>query len=196
MNKKSSSLKSSSPSDASQQARNFVKLVTVTVSCGLSHAPSCRLGPNPWPSVWSSADPVFHRHCCLWQQRPSRLQSESTKGSHLSWWIIYLDKTKTSPPGFSLYRKWNISNILAFLFFNRIHFNLVPGTASHVRIHVLVTHTRPSQPEEHTVKKAQWESIVRSANKLGLISVFRWSLLNARLRTGSKDDLSPTGLVL
>jgi hypothetical protein len=139
---------------------------------------------------------MFCRSHCLQQRRLGRLQSEATKGSHLYWWIIYLDKTKTSPPGFSLYRKWNISNILAFLFFNRTHFGLVPGTASHVRIHVLVTHMHPSQPKEHTVKKAQWKSIARSTNEQGLINVFRWSLLNARLRTGAKDDLSPPGLVL
>lgn len=42
---------------------------------------------------------------------------------------------------------------IIFLFFNRIHFNLVPGTASHFKIHVLVTHMHPLQPKEHTVKK-------------------------------------------
>lgn len=63
-------------------------------------------------------------------------------------WIIYLDKTKTSLH--CLYKKWNISNILVLFFFCKIHFNLVPGTASHFRIHVLVTHVHPLQPKEHT----------------------------------------------
>lgn len=49
-----------------------------------------------------------------------------------------------------LFIKWNTSDILVLFFFNRLHFNLVPGTASHFRIHVLVTHVYPLQPKKHT----------------------------------------------
>jgi hypothetical protein len=75
-------------------------------------------------------------------------------------------KDKNVSTWFPFIQKWNISNILVFLFFNRIHFSLVPGTASQVRIHVLVTHMHPSQPKEHTVKETQWK--MRFTNKLGL----------------------------
>ena len=59
------------------------------------------------------------------------------------------EQDKMSPHRFLLYRKWNISNILTFLF-NKISFSLVPGTAFHFRIHVSVTHMHPLQPKEHT----------------------------------------------
>lgn len=160
----------------------------------LCPAPSYRPGPDPGPVCEALLTPCSVG-ATAWAAEPEQTPIEAAKGRHVYWWIIYLDKTKTSPPGFSLYRKWNISNILAFLFFNRIRFSLVPGTASHVRIHVSVTRMRPSQPKERTVKKAQRESIVRSTNKPGLIGVLRWCPLSARLRTGSQDGLSP-GLVL
>ena len=68
------------------------------------------------------------------------------------------EQDKMSPHRFLLYRKWNISNILTFLF-NKISFSLVPGTAFHFRIHVSVTHMHPSQPKEHTVRKAEWRIV-------------------------------------
>ena len=108
---------------------------------------------------------------------------------------------KTSPHCFLLYRKSNISNILTFLF-NKISFNLVPGTALHFRIHVSTTHMHPLQPKEHTVRKTQRKMCKhRSTDAFGLwmYSDTGWSVLDQdRLKgrplscAGSPSELSVT----
>lgn len=89
----------------------------------------------------------YHGFCCL----RLRTLTKTATFFFFNWWIIYLDKTKMCPYCVFLYRNWDTSNILVFfLFFNRIHFHLVPGTASHFRIHILVTHMQQLHPQEHT----------------------------------------------
>lgn len=157
------------PSEMLRDVKNFT---SETQTLQLHHV-ACVLSPPAGPAMARLTPQVAQTPVLGLEwlrrgpQRLGRFRPEPTKENSLSWWIIYLDKTKMSPHCFLLYRKWNISNILVFLFCSRIHFNLVPGT-SHLRIRVLVTRMHPLQPRERTGKKTQWKITGRSTNKFAL----------------------------
>ena len=143
------------------------------------------------PGSWSAADPQARFSPIIVSGREvehMRIRVHKRKQFLLMNHLFKHDKT--SPHRFLLYRKWNISNILTFLF-NKISFSLVPGTAFHFRIHVSVTHMHPLQPKEHTVGKTQRKMCEHtSTNEPGLwvCSDPVWSVLG---QAEPKDGLLP-----
>ena len=133
------------------------------------------------PGSWSATEPQARLSLITVSGRGMehvQIRVHQSKQSLLTNHLFKQDKT--SPYCFLLYRKSNISNILTFLF-NKISFDLVPGTALHFRIHVSTTHMHPLQPEEHTVRKTQRKMCKhRSTDAFGLwmYSDTGWSVLD------------------
>lgn len=91
---------------------------------------------NSMSCLWLSVNLFYLYHLAWILLSETKNIAKTALYFFFNWWIIYLDKMKTSPHFIFIQKVEHFKCISFFSLFNTIHFHLVPATVSHFRIHV------------------------------------------------------------